>query len=629
MDMETVHSFGVADYSLFGLTLVVSLGIGLFYAFSGGRQRTTAEYLVGNREMKIIPVTISLMVSFESSIMMLGFPAESYVHGIMFWIYIFGSLASNLLAVLIVVPLLHPLKLTSVYEYFELRYGGRSVRLLGTMLGILTYVFYIGIVLYGPGIALEAVTDFPMWASICVVAMASVIYTAIGGLKAVIWTDVFQFVIMFAGIFAIIIKGTMEAGGVGEVMAINKKTGRLNFFDFNPDPRIRHTFWNLIVGAFLRTFGLCFNQSSVQRISATKTMKDAKQMWLLFSPMFAVTLSLTCFEGLVAFAYYYSRKCDPLASGVISNANQVVPYMVMDVFRNFPGMPGLFMASIFSASLSTLSSGLSSLSALTWEDLIKPHMKNVSEVKATVIAKSLVVIYGVIAVAISFMIATIPGPLSQISFSLLSAFSGPLSGLFLYSVFCPWATSKGCLFGSFVSFVFMLWIAMGQNFSPTLNKTPWLPLAPTDMCSATNSTDDWTNTTMTYITSTFATTPAEPVVPVTEQVGLDNLYALSYQWFGATGIILTVGLGSLFSLVTGGPTEDPDPRYVLPFFDQLCCCLPKSWRSVSRCGFDYTKKPVDDEKEEIDIYNFEKEYMPVNTHEYGNSNVKTKNEASV
>ena len=70
------HSFHIADYSIFAVTIIVSLGIGLYYALSGGKQRTTSEYLVGNRRMTIVPVAISLMVSFESSIMMLGTPAE-------------------------------------------------------------------------------------------------------------------------------------------------------------------------------------------------------------------------------------------------------------------------------------------------------------------------------------------------------------------------------------------------------------------------------------------------------------------------------------------------------------------------------------------------------------------------
>ena len=108
--------FHIADYVVFVITIVISLGIGIFYALSGGRQRTTSEFLVGNRKMTVLPVAISLMVSFESSIMMLGFPAEVYTFGIQYIMGTFGWFVANLAAVKIMVPLIHPLKITSAYE---------------------------------------------------------------------------------------------------------------------------------------------------------------------------------------------------------------------------------------------------------------------------------------------------------------------------------------------------------------------------------------------------------------------------------------------------------------------------------------------------------------------------------
>lgn len=111
-----LHEFGAVDYIVFILTIVVSLGIGIYYALSGGRQRTTSEYLVGNRKMAVLPVAISLLVSFESSIMMLGTPAEIYRYGIQ-WIWAnLGFFCANLLAIKVMVPLIHPLKITSANE---------------------------------------------------------------------------------------------------------------------------------------------------------------------------------------------------------------------------------------------------------------------------------------------------------------------------------------------------------------------------------------------------------------------------------------------------------------------------------------------------------------------------------
>lgn len=110
------RSFYLADYIIFAITIVLSVGIGLYHAFAGGKQKTTSEFHLGNRKMAIIPVAISLLVSFESSIMMLGVPAETYVFGIQNIMGNFGWFVANLLAIKIMVPLIHPLKITSAYE---------------------------------------------------------------------------------------------------------------------------------------------------------------------------------------------------------------------------------------------------------------------------------------------------------------------------------------------------------------------------------------------------------------------------------------------------------------------------------------------------------------------------------
>lgn len=113
------RSFYLADYVIFGITIAASIGIGIFHAFAGGGQKTTSEFHMGNRKMAIIPVAISLLVSFESSIMMLGTPAETYVFGIQNIMSNCGWFFANLLAIKIMVPLIHPLKITSAYEVRE------------------------------------------------------------------------------------------------------------------------------------------------------------------------------------------------------------------------------------------------------------------------------------------------------------------------------------------------------------------------------------------------------------------------------------------------------------------------------------------------------------------------------
>ncbi|XP_060082496.1 sodium-coupled monocarboxylate transporter 1-like [Ylistrum balloti] len=621
--MEPKHSFVIWDYVIFAVTIVISIGIGLYYAFAGGRQKTTSEFLVGNRRMKVIPVAISLMVSFESSIMMLGVPAEVYEYGLQYVLQLMGFLLASILAINILVPLLHPLKITSAYEYLELRFKSRAVRLTGTILGILSYTCYIGIVLFGPGVALEAVTGFPQWVSITVVAVASVVYTSIGGLKAVIWTDVFQAFVMYTGMAAILIKGTMDAGGIKETWRIANENGRINLFNFDPDPRVRHTFWNLFVGSLIRGFGLLFNQSTIQRVSATPTVRDAKKMLLITTPSFSITLTCAAIEGIVVYAYYHSKGCDPLRSKQLTNPNQLIPFMVMDIFENIPGMPGLFMASLFSASLSTLSSGLSSMSALLYTDIIQPHTKPMSQLKATIIAKLAVVFFGCLAVCVAFMISYVGGNLVQIAGTLLAAFGGPLSGLFLLGCFVPFANAKGAIMSTILSIGLTAWIAAGQFITKVGKRWVKLPSAPIDQCFVNvNGTTNMFTTPSTSLNWTdystswsydVATSGVMAEMPPAE--GIAKLYTISYMWLSVIGILTVILFGAIFSLMTGPiKPEDANPMYLVSFVDKVMCYLPLSLRKKLRYGIDYDQaEKFHQEADKLDefVLKTEKEGMEI------------------
>ncbi|XP_071164736.1 sodium-dependent multivitamin transporter-like [Mytilus edulis] len=584
--------FSVADYVIFSLTIAISIGIGIYHAFTGGKQRTASEYLVGNRKMSILPVTLSLIVSFESSIMMLAYPAEVYTYGIMFLLTSLGFMFATLLATRIVVPLIHPLKITSVYEYLELRYKSKGVRLLGTVLGTLYSLIYMGFVLYGPSLAIEAVTDFPFWASVLCISAASVVYTAIGGIKAVIWTDVFQCLIMFTGVFAVIIKGTIDSGGPREVVDIAVSSGRLNLFNFDPDPTVRHTFWGLVIGSIIRLIDMTFRQATVQRICAVEKQSDANKMLYIAGPAFLITLSLACSEGLVAFAYFTTKGCDPIASKAIRKPDQVLPYMVFHIFKETPGMAGLFMAAVFSASLSTLSSLLNSMAAVTEEDIIKQCFKNISDYKATIAAKISVVFYGVLAVIFTIMIANIEGIISQLSTSFTSAVSGPITGLFLLSVFYPWATKKSAVVGTCVGAALVFWLTLGQSLSKTLRKTQPLPLGPVDQCFANETSSFMVNFNMTDMLYSYNVSESPVNVLVNDEPGvLDRYYSISYLWVSALGVTFTVVSGIIASLIEGLPPSDSiDVRFVLPFFDQLFPFIPKQIRTKLYLGVPFEKR---------------------------------------
>lgn len=584
------RTFQVGDYVVFAVTILISLGIGVFHALAARSRNNTDEYLVGGRSIGFLPVAISLIASFESSVMMLGLPAEAYVYGFQFIWWILGMCVSQLLAVIVIVPLFHPLNVTSAYEYLELRFKSRAVRVLGSAMGTLSYCWYMGTVLFGPAVSLEAVGGYAAWNSIVVISVVAVIYTSIGGIRAVIWTDVFQGLVMVAGIFAILIQGTVEVGSPKRVWDVADAGGRLNFFNFDPDPTVRHTFWNLFVGSLVRGFGMLFNQSTVQRISSTKSVSEARRMLLFTSPIFLITVTISTYEGIVAYSYFDTKGCDPFAGGIITNPNQIIPYTVMDIFSNMPGMPGLFLAALFSATLSTLSSGLASSAALVWTDMVHPLAGDISEFKSTIILKILVVIFGVVACGVSFMVGEVGSVLTQAGGTIISAFSGPLTGIFFLGCFMPRTNAKGAIVGGLVGVAVCLWIGLGQVFSPNLPPSPTLPFASTDNCPARPAAPTFTDGFMNFTTdgSMNFTTPtsiifnttapgaaAQPTPGPPVPSGIEVIYTLSYQYISAVGVFGTMIVGFLVSLFTGlNQPGDVDPKYLISVTESFLCFLP-------------------------------------------------------
>ncbi|XP_060082424.1 sodium-dependent multivitamin transporter-like [Ylistrum balloti] len=593
--------FVTVDFVVFALVMLASILIGTYYAVSGGKNKTSLEFHLGNRQMKFLPILISLMVSNQSSIMMLGYPVETYLFGGVIWLPVLGYIFVFLACVRVVIPLFHPMKITSVNEYFELRYGAVAVRRFASICGAMVDTMYSGLVLYGPAIAMEGVTGVPFWVSVLSMAVSSIIYTSIGGIKAVVWTDVFQFLILYMGIFAVLFKGTVLVGGLDKVWDINKTTGRLQPVSFDIDPTRQYTFWSLMIGSTIKALVIPFRQTSVQRVCCTKSEKDAKYIFYLVGPAFVLTMSLAMAMGLVAYAYYYTIRCDPILSKKIVY-NQLIPYMVLDIFRNEPGMAGLFMASLFSASLSTVSSNLSGLSAITLEDFIKPNFKKLSETKAAIISKVTVVLYGMLATALAFLVAEMKGSLYRVALSIMSVFTAPLLGIFLYSIFFPRATHMGCLIGGIAGMAITLWISMGQTFSTSLRREKPLPFAPVDRCFPVinNTFTDMNFTTPGNVSTSFDTPTSvpdilnatlAPLVTNTGPQGLDRFYAISFYWFDTLALIVFLVVAIGVSYIVGRPSSrEVNMKYVLSFSEQFFPCLPEKARIFLTCGVDIEKR---------------------------------------
>ncbi|XP_013164739.1 PREDICTED: putative sodium-dependent multivitamin transporter [Papilio xuthus] len=539
--------FGLWDYIIMAATMIASVAIGLYFRFSGGKQKTNEEYLLADRNMSILPVAVSLMASFMSAITLLGVSAENYYYGMQFVVINISYGIATPIASRLYLPVFFGLQKTSTYEYLELRFGPR-IRMLASLTYTLQMILYNGIVLYAPAIVLEAVTGLDRLISILLVGLACTFYSTLGGMKAVLFTDLLQSLLMFGAVFSVVVFASVQLGGFDQIFVISKERGRLDFSNFSVDPTERHTWWSLILGGLITYLSLyAVNHTQVQRLLTVSTLDRSQQCLWWSWPVLSVLSVVTCISGLAIFAVY--EDCDPLASRSISAMDQLMPFYVVDAMRSVPGLAGLFVAGIFSASLSTISAACNALAAVTLTDYVGRWFQ-VNPSYVPWLTKIAACVYGLIFLALAFLAQYLGGVL-QAALTIFGAVGGPLLGVFTLGMFTTFANELGASFALLSGMALTLWMSFG-------GPRP----APVKLAvSVANCAHNVTLTTP---------TPTGPS-------SYFYLYRISYMWTSPIGFVWVLVIGSLVSLAIRRqqPWEragksSPDPAlFTPPLADRL------------------------------------------------------------
>ena len=534
------------DYTIFGIVLLISALIGIYFGFVGQGQNSQEEYMLGGRSMGWFPVSMSLLASFMSAITILGTPSEIYTFGTQYLMIIFAFPLTMLVSTQIFLPLFYNLGLTSTYEYLELRFS-KVTRVLNAVVFIFQMLIYMSMVVYLPSLAMQAVIGLNFWASALSTTIVCIFYTSLGGMKATMWTDAFQVIMMMIGLLAIFIQGLIREGGFGQIWETNKENGRIEFFEMNPDPRFRNSFWTVTLGGsltWLFTYGV--NQAQVQRVLSARSLKTAKLTFAINAPGLML---LTLFSGICGlFIYNRYGDCDPVKSGAITKRDQLLIYYVMDVVaEDLPGLPGLFMATLFSASLSTISSGLNGLAAVTCKDLgLSGYLKRraYTEGAVTWAAKLISIAYGVVVVLFLFVIQYLPGILGA-ALALFGALGGPILGVFVAGIILPWVNSIGVTIGAIVAWALTIWLTLGAKFSPNVALAQPLPSQSTLYCPFDSSDLSSSNSSFVAQFVPFRETDFDKLE------GIENIYSISYLYMSVIGVLVPGLVGLLISACTG------------------------------------------------------------------------------
>ncbi|KAK0176391.1 hypothetical protein PV328_000534 [Microctonus aethiopoides] len=548
------RTFDILDCGVFAFMLGVSAIVGVYHAYKARKNPDAVrEYLIGGQNMSIFPISMSLIASYISGIAILGLPAEMYVYGTQLWSVVIADACVSLTMAIVYLPVFYRLQITSSYE-----------------------LLYIPLVIYVPALAFNQVTGIDLHIVAPLVCAVCIFYTTLGGLKAVVWTDTIQTIVMFGGVIIVAILGTINAGGIDEVWRRNEASGRIEFFNMDPNPTVRHTFWTVVVGNYLNWLATCsVNQAMVQRCLAMPNLKKSNITIMIMAIGIISIVSLSCYTGIVIYATFYD--CDPVTTKQIRKPDQLLPFFVMKISDSVPGLPGVFVSGVFSAALSTMSTGLNSMSGVIYEDMIKPLLKNpLSQVAASRVMKFLVILIGIICVAFVFLVDKLGG-LIQAGKSLSGITAGPLLGIFTLGMFFPSANSTGALTGALISLNLVAWISLGTQTAIS-NGIINFPVKPVSIEGCSES---------------LKKSSANLTSIIKDAIGEEPffLYRMSYLWYTWIGFLTAILVGLTVSWFTGSNKYKPeDKKLYTPIIHRL---LPSSKRSRKNVAMELNK--IDEE----------------------------------
>ncbi|MFC1601508.1 sodium:solute symporter [Candidatus Sumerlaeota bacterium] len=300
------------DWIIFAAYLIYIIGLG---SYRSRGSRDTRDYFLAGRSLPWWMIGLSVMATQASAITFIGTTGLGYEEGMRFVQFYFGLPVAMVILCVTLVPLFYRAKVYTAYEYLEQRFDAKT-RLLTSILFLISRGLALGIVVYAPSVVLAILLGWDIWATVLIMAVAATIYTVVGGIRAVIWTDVQQMILIAVGMFLCVViiyaKLPDDVSLLG-ALKLAGSTDRLQPIDFSFDLTEKYTFWSgLFAGTFLMLSYFGCDQSQVQRYLTSRSLRDSR-LALLFNAFLKVPMQFfILFIGVLLFAFYQFEK-PPLA----------------------------------------------------------------------------------------------------------------------------------------------------------------------------------------------------------------------------------------------------------------------------------------------------------------------------
>ena len=443
--------------------IVLTFGNVIFGASFFFKNKTSSHFTSGGGKIPAWAVGMSIFATFVSSISFLALPGKAYASNWNAFVFSLSIPVASILAVKFFVPLYRSIGSISAYTYLEIRFGAWA-RIYASTCYILTQLMRTGAILLLLALPLNALFGWNVKTIIIITGIAVTIYSMLGGIQAVIWTDAIQGIILIAGaiVCAILLTFSMPEGPsqIFKIAVANNKFSLGSFGSSLADS----TFWVILIyGLFINLQNYGIDQNYVQRYMTTSSEKEAKSS-ALFGSLLYIPVSLIFFYIGTALFSYYTAQPDllPAELRVPGAGDKVFPHFIA---TGLPaGITGLLIASIFAAGMSTVATSLNSTATIILSDYYKRYFnKETAEKTSMKVLYSSSLIFGILGVTIALALVGVESVLDA-WWGLASIFSGGMLGLFLLGYLSKRVRNIDAVIGVIIGALIIIWMSLSPLF---------------------------------------------------------------------------------------------------------------------------------------------------------------------
>ncbi len=435
--------FHTLDYVAIFVYLAALVALGVYFS---RREHSTADFFLAGRRIPWWAAGVSVFGTQLSAITFMAAPALVYRTD---WVYFVGNMCIVLAAPFVIcwfLPFYRRLDVTSVYEYLERRFSP-ATRSVGSVSFVLLQLGRMGIVLYLPALALASVTGTDVTWSILVMGILATAYTVLGGIEAVVWTDVIQVVVLLGGaLLSVVVIVEDVPGGFGGIVEAGSAAGKFHMVNWTGGMATT-AIWVVLLGRFFEQFvPYTADQTVVQRYLTTKDERAAARgIWTNAVLTIPATI-LFFFLGTALWAFY---RTNPERLNPAGGANDILPWFVA---QELPaGVAGVVIAGLFAASMSSLDSSMNSVATVLTTDFYR-RWRVASEEHYLRAARWLTLVLGALGTGSAMLMAALGGTSMWDQYTkVIGLFGGGLAGLFIAGIFVRRASAAGALAGFGVS----------------------------------------------------------------------------------------------------------------------------------------------------------------------------------